>query len=221
MEASPPDPLRADRPAGGAGQAASAEARGGDGRDPALGRRGMSQVAARRPPIAGGGPQGHRAVPSEMDVIGAFLQDECEIGPGHKDPFSTLYKRYEEGGERAETRRKFHARLKERGKFEARRSGPGGANEWHGLRLLKKQNSVYAGKLKKQPENTYNSSETTTSRDEGEKNFSSSVASVGTPASQDLTPGESVTVEQLQRIRELKRQGFSERSARIEVLAKD
>ena len=93
---------------------------------------------------------------SEMDVIGAFLQDECEIGPGHKDPFTTLYKRYEEwceeGGERAETRRKFNARLKERGKFEARRSGPGGANEWHGLRLLKKQNSVYAGKLKKQPE---------------------------------------------------------------------
>src|SRR5919107_4489215 len=59
---------------------------------------------------------------SEMDVIGAFLQDECKIGPGHKEPFTTVYKRCEEGGERAETRRKFNARLKERGKFEARRS---------------------------------------------------------------------------------------------------
>ena len=161
---------------------------------------------------------------SEMDVIGAFLQDECEIGPGHKEPFTTLYKRYEEwceeGGERAETRRKFNARLKERGKFEARRSGPGGANEWHGLRLLKKQTSVFAGKLKKQPGNTYNSSETTPSQDEGEKNFSSSVASVVTPASQDLTPGQSATVEQLQRIRDLVDQGMSEKFAREEVLGK-
>lgn len=161
---------------------------------------------------------------SEMDVIGAFLQDECEIGPGHKEPFTTLYKRYEEwceeGGERAETRRKFNARLKERGGFEARRSGPGGANEWHGLRLLKKQTSGFAGKLKKQPENTYNSSETAPSRDEGEKNFSSSVASVETPASQDLTPGQSATVEQLQRIRDLVDQGMSEKFAREEVLGK-
>src|SRR5829696_9163515 len=93
---------------------------------------------------------------SEMDVVGAFLQDECEIGPDHKEPFTALYKRYEEwceeGGERAETRRKFNARLKDRGAFEARRSGSGGANEWHGLRLLKKQTAVFAGKLKERPE---------------------------------------------------------------------
>ena len=41
------------------------------------------------------------------------------------------------------------------------------------------------------------------------------------PLSAGLAPGESATVEQLQRIRELMRQGFSERGARIEVLAKD
>jgi P4 family phage/plasmid primase-like protien len=161
---------------------------------------------------------------SEMDVIGAFLQDECEISPTHKEPFTTLYKRYEEwceeGGERAETRRKFNARLKERGRFEARRSGPGGANEWHGLRLLKKQNSGFAGKLKKPSENTYNSSENIPSRGEGENNFSSSVASVEAPVSQDLEPGESATVEQLQRIRNLVRQGMSEKLAREEVLGK-
>ncbi len=161
---------------------------------------------------------------SEMDVIGAFLQDECEIAPAHKEPFTALYKRYEEwceeGGERAETRRKFNARLKERGHFEARRSGPGGANEWHGLRLLKKQTSGFAGKLKKPTENAYNGSENTPSRDEGENNFSSSVASVEVPVSQDLEPGESPTVEQLQRIRKRVREGMSERLARDEVLGK-
>jgi phage/plasmid-associated DNA primase len=156
-------------------------------------------------------------------VIGAFLQDECEIGPAHREPFTTLYKRYEEwcedGGERAETRRKFNARLKERGRFEARRSGPGGGNEWHGLRLLKKQSGEFAGKLKQRPENTYNSSEDMSSRDNGETSFSSSVTSVE-PLAGDLRPGESATLEQLQRIRELVLQGMSEKRARDEVLGK-
>jgi len=158
---------------------------------------------------------------SEMDVIGAFLQDECEIGPAHREPFTTLYKRYEEwcedGGERAETRRKFNARLKERGRFEARRSGPGGANEWHGLRLLKKQNGEFAGKLKQRPENTYNSFSSSASRDNGESSFSSSVTSAEPPAG-DLDPGESATLEQLQRIRQRVREGMSEEIARREVL---
>src|SRR5829696_8977978 len=100
---------------------------------------------------------------SEMDVMGAFLQDECEIGKGLRVPFTALYARYEQwcedGGERAETRRKFNARLKERGRFEARRSGPGGANEWHGLRLLKKQTGPFAGKLNQRTEEAHNSSE--------------------------------------------------------------
>jgi putative DNA primase/helicase len=161
---------------------------------------------------------------SEMDVIGAFLQDECEIAAEHKESFTALYKRYEEwceeGGERAETRRKFNARLKERGRFEARRSGPGGANEWHGLRLLKKQNSNFAGKLKRPGENTYNSSKNNASRGEGENSFSSSVASVKTPDSEDSPPGESATIEQLQRIRNLVRQGMSEKIAREQVLGK-
>src|SRR5215208_777870 len=34
---------------------------------------------------------------SEMDVIGAFLQDECEIGHEFRESFTTVYKRYEEG----------------------------------------------------------------------------------------------------------------------------
>jgi phage/plasmid-associated DNA primase len=148
---------------------------------------------------------------SEMDVIGAFLQDECEVGADYRETFTVLYKRYEEwceeGGERAETRRKFNARLKERGRFEARRSGPGGANEWHGLRLLKKQNPSFAGKLKQRTEKDCNRPENTTSRVNRENSFSSSVTSVDTPVE-----------DQEHRIRQLVREGMSEKTAREEVL---
>jgi hypothetical protein len=41
------------------------------------------------------------------------------------------------------------------------------------------------------------------------------------PLSADLAPGSSATLEQLQQIRDLKGQGFSEYAARVEVLAKD
>ncbi len=161
---------------------------------------------------------------SEMDVIGAFLKDECEISPARKEPFTTLYGRYEawcaEGGERAETRRQFNARLKERGGFEARRSGPGGANEWYGLSLLKKENSGFAGKLKQRSESDYKQLESTPTRDEGENNFSSSVASVEEPVSQGLVPDESATAEQLQRIRQLVGDGMKEAWAREAVLGK-
>ncbi len=150
---------------------------------------------------------------SEMDVIGAFLQDECEIGAGYRESFAKLYKRYEEwcedGGERAETRRKFNARLKERGRLESRRSGPGGSNEWHGLRLLKKQNSEFAGKLKQGSEKDYNHPENTASRESRKDSFSSSATSVDTP-----------TEEQERRIRKLVREGMSEEAAWAEVLGK-
>jgi P4 family phage/plasmid primase-like protien len=161
---------------------------------------------------------------SEMDVIGAYLQDECEIGLDYREPFAAVYKRYEEwceeGGERAETRRKFNARLKERGRFEARRSGPGGANEWHGLRLLKKQSTPFAGKLKQRTEKDYERPENAPSRENGENNFSSSVASVDTSPASSLELGEKATLEQLQRIRKLTQQGMREDLAHEEVLGK-
>ena len=151
---------------------------------------------------------------AEMDVIGAFLADECEVGDDYRAPFKAVYERYAEwcaeGGERPETGRKFNARLKERGRFEARRSGPGGANEWHGLRLLKKQTPEFAGKLKQESENSYNSPENTPSRGSGKDSFSSSVAS-----------GNALSDAQERRIRELVRKGFSEDSARKEALAAD
>jgi putative DNA primase/helicase len=151
---------------------------------------------------------------SEMDVIGAFLADECEIGPDYRASFKAVYASYSEwcveGGERPEKQRRFNARLKERGQFEDRRSGPGGANEWHGLRLLKKETGGFAGKLKQHSEKDHNSSENASSRDNGNNSFSSSVASVGPP-----------TEEQETRIAALVRKGFSQSAARAEVLAAD
>ena len=150
---------------------------------------------------------------SEMDVIGAFLRDECEVGRDHRASFKEVYDRYEEwcedGGEKPETRRKFNARLKERGRFTDRRSGPGGSNEWHGLRLLKKENSAFAGKLKDRTENDHKQHDSSTRSTNADKNFSSSVASVEFDEDQE------------RRIRELVGKGFAEHSARIEVLAPD
>jgi phage/plasmid-associated DNA primase len=122
---------------------------------------------------------------SEMDVIGAFLKECCQTGNGLRVGVTELYKEYEQwceaGGERSETRRKFNARLKERGRFTDRRSGPNGSTEWHGLELLKKQNPPFAGKLKQPPENGHKQLEKDTSRGNRPNDFSSSVASVNLP----------------------------------------
>ena len=119
---------------------------------------------------------------SEMDVIGAFLRDECEIGRDYKATMKAVYARYEEwceeGGERAESKRKFNARLTERGQFEDRRSGPGGLREWHGLRLLTKESSGFAGKLTEHSEKTHNRASPSSRSGNGENSVSTSVASV-------------------------------------------
>ena len=120
---------------------------------------------------------------SEMDVVGAFLRDECEIGEsgaeGYKATLKDVYSRYEEwceeGGEKPETRRKFNARLTERGQFRDRRSGPGGLREWHGLKLLTKRNAAFAGKLTQRPQNDYNRLESSSRSVNGTKHVSTSV----------------------------------------------
>jgi hypothetical protein len=47
-----------------------------------------------------------------------------------------------------------------------------------------------------------------------------SLGNLNQPLSAELRPGQSATLEELQRIRTLKSQGFSEYAARVEVLAK-
>ena len=146
---------------------------------------------------------------SEMDVIGAFLRDECEIGRDFKATLKAVYERYEEwceeGGERAESKRKFNARLTERGQFADRRSGPGGLREWHGLRLLTKETGGFAGKLTERSEKAHNQGFSSSRSGNGENSVSSSVTSV--------------TDEQEARISALVRKGFSQGAARAEVLA--
>ncbi len=119
---------------------------------------------------------------SEMDVIGAFLRDECEIGRGFKATLKDVYERYEqwceEGGEKPETKRKFNARLTDRGQFTDRRSGPGGLREWHGLQLLTKRNAAFAGKLTKHTENDYNGLVSSSCSGDRQNSVSPSVASV-------------------------------------------
>lgn len=77
---------------------------------------------------------------AEMDVIGAFLRDCCELDSDKNVAASDLYKAYrmwcEDGGERPETQRKFGARLTERGSFERYRGGAKGGHRWSGLDLL-------------------------------------------------------------------------------------
>jgi putative DNA primase/helicase len=147
---------------------------------------------------------------SEMDVIGAFLRDECETRQGYSATFKEVYDRYEEwceeGGEKPETRRKFNARLKERGQFTDRRSGPGGSYEWHGLQLLKKENVRFAGKLKEHSQNDYNGLVSSSRSVDSTNNFSSSVTSV------------EPTEEQRRSIAEQMRQGTAEGVARATVL---
>jgi putative DNA primase/helicase len=77
---------------------------------------------------------------AEMDVLGAFLRECCELGAEHNEAAKDLYAAYrrwcEEGGERPETQRKFGSRLTERGGFERYRGGSDGGHRWRGVSLL-------------------------------------------------------------------------------------
>src|SRR5215203_3280612 len=80
------------------------------------------------------------AYKAEMDVLGAFLRDCCELGTEHTIAVKDLYGAYkfwcEENGERPEPQRRFGSRLTERGGFERYRGGSDGGHRWRGVRLL-------------------------------------------------------------------------------------
>jgi hypothetical protein len=77
---------------------------------------------------------------AEMDVLGAFLRECCELGPEKNVAARDLYAVYHEwcleGGERPESKRKFGSRLTDRGSFERYRGGADGGHRWRGLDLL-------------------------------------------------------------------------------------
>ena len=182
--------------------------------------------------------QATKAYRAEMDLLAAFLADCCLRGEG-EDAFAGelwgAWKRWcEETGEQAGSQKRFGGRLTERG-FLNHRDSRTGRKVWYGVSLrpnwesragisLNHSNVRFAGNSESsepsEPKN--NKVPTDLSREETpcEKGSEASEGSAK-PVSRDLVPGESPTVEQLQRIRELVRQGFSERSARIEVLARN
>ena len=78
----------------------------------------------------------------EMDSLGVFMTERCELNCHGRASSSQLYAAYkiwaESAGERAVSQRMLGSLLKERG-FESRRSGSSGGYEWHGISLKKVQ----------------------------------------------------------------------------------
>jgi P4 family phage/plasmid primase-like protien len=174
---------------------------------------------------------------AEMDVLAAFLADCC-LRDKDEEAFAGelwgAWKRWcEETGEQAGSQKRFGGRLAERG-FLNHRDSKTGRKVWSGLSLrpnwesragisLNHQNMRFAGNSEPtEPSDPKNhkvpkdlSHEETPSK-QGSEGSEGSVE----PVSWDLQPGESATVEQLQRIRGLVREGMSERLAREQVLGK-
>jgi putative DNA primase/helicase len=161
---------------------------------------------------------------AEMDVIGAFLSECCVVDPERNVSAADLYKAYGEWckdtGEAQVKQRRFGGQLTERGAFERYRGGKSGGHRWRGLDLL----TLWKPRIcrdsdptdVKNPMNARKNKLREDNRDLGSEGSEGSA----NPVSQELEPGESATVEQLQRIRKLVREGMSEKVAREEVLGK-
>jgi putative DNA primase/helicase len=163
---------------------------------------------------------------TEMDMLGAFLQECCIVHPDSNVAAKDLYAAYklwcQENGERTETQRRFGARLTERGGFERYRGGKSGGHRWRGLELLTLwESAICRGSDLTDPKAHMNSGENTSHVDMRKKGSEGSAEPASEASlSSKLPPGVSATLEQLRRIEELERQGFGERGARMEVLAK-
>jgi len=182
---------------------------------------------------------------SEMDVLAAFLEECCILRSDAMTFAKNLYIAYKEwceaNGEPIEKQRRFGMRLTERG---LRRQKVGGVYRWYGIGLRHDgpgpskdkgpadENTGFAANSSAEssgtgpsgPENYVNAKKNNgrgSNRKIGPDGPDGPGSTGEEPLSAGLVSGESATVEQLQRIRELMRQGFSERGARIEVLAKD
>ncbi len=150
----------------------------------------------------------------------------------------------EDAGERTETKRKFGMLLKERG-VEDGRNTERTKRIWKGVGLSASARSVRTGHNDEDVsdgESGISTQETQDTQDtlrtqagpkphnppgntstRGNDEIVSEVSEVSEdlPLSSKLPPGVSASLEQLQRMDELERQGFSEWAARAEVLAKD
>jgi putative DNA primase/helicase len=181
--------------------------------------------------------QATRAYRAEMDVLAAFLADCCLRGEDEEAFAGELWgawKRWcEETGEQAGSQKRFGGRLAERG-FLNHRDSKTGRKVWSGLSLrpnwgsragisLNHSNMRFAGNSERtepsEPRNNNFPKDFSREANPCEKGSEGSEGSARA-LSEDLEPGESATVEQLQRIRDLVRQGMREDIARKQVLGK-
>jgi len=181
--------------------------------------------------------QATREYRAEMDVLADFLADCCIQGERERSYAGELYSAYRRGseaaGERPESQKRFGGRLKERG-FLNDRDSKTGRSMWSGLRLkdewiVQAEGSLnlspggFAGKTEpsegSEPKNHITAQKNTGRVVMSEKGSEGSEGSAK-PVSSYLEDGESAPVEQLQRIRELVRDGWAEEAAREQVLGK-
>jgi putative DNA primase/helicase len=185
--------------------------------------------------------QATKAYRAEMDILAAFLADCCVRGEDEEEFAGELWgawKRWcEETGEQHGTQKRFGGRLAERG-FLNHRDSRTGRKVWSGLSLrpnwesragisLNHSNVRFAGTSepteRSEPKNQrfpHNLSREGTPREKGSEGSEGSAEPEEAQLSSKLPPGLSATLEQLRRMEELERKGFSQRGARMEVLAK-
>ena len=176
---------------------------------------------------------------SEMDVIGDFMADRCFRGEGLQVPKDELYKAYQvwcdEAGERSETKRKFGMLLIERG-VEDGRNPERTKRLWKGIGLSEITSRGRLGRGVSEAseasedvsggENTVSMRFPPSSGKGAGHKIEEMHINAGAPPlrgfnGQSVSEVSEVSEDQKRRIRELVGRGFSENSARIEVLAPD
>jgi putative DNA primase/helicase len=152
---------------------------------------------------------------AEMDVLGAFLRDCCELCAEYNVAAKDLYAAYkfwcEENGERPETQRRLGSRLTERGGFERYRGGSDGGHRWRGVQLL----TFWKARISRDSDPSdmkvgFNAKKNTARGVNGNLTSEGSEGSAKTPMD-----------EQQARIQKLIQAGVSESAARVQVLAAD
>jgi putative DNA primase/helicase len=177
----------------------------------------------------------------EMDTLAAFLDETCVVGANHRVLAERLYQRYamwcDKSGEHKDPKKAFVARLEERG-FSRRRETAGvnkGRYIWLGIGLRSDDEPPDDGPDGSPSEPKHAGGSPDGSRQSMLNSSGRTGASEPSEAKNQNLPYESprvdrdvdsgftgftgFTPEQARRVQELVRQGFSEDSARKEVLA--
>jgi putative DNA primase/helicase len=189
---------------------------------------------------------------TEMDVLAAFLEERCVVDPGVWVKFADLYGAYtdwcDETGEKAETKRRFGDRLKERG-FEPDR-GTGNVTIRRGIGLRDDRHPApdggsgvttgqesYPRVTDSNPDSyresgegsypSYSTNSNSTANSAHEKNYQEegNYSNYSNSNEASITPREGsrrqLTPEEAERVQRLIRQGMSPKFARAEVLGEE